>query len=64
MQGFKRIFTRRTSVIGMIHVDPLPGTPRYEPKSFNKLIEKAKHEAKIYADSKIVRNLMWLKRIQ
>ena len=55
MQSFRKLFTRRTSVIGMIHVDPLPGTPRYEFGSFNRLIEKAKHEAKIYLDNKLVR---------
>lgn len=60
MQAFKRIFTRKTSVIGMIHVEPLPGTPRYEPGSFNQLVEKAKHEAAIYSNSEIVRNLIWL----
>lgn len=54
MQGFKRLFTRKTSVIGMIHIDPLPGTPRYEAGSFNKLLQKAKHEANIYSESKVV----------
>lgn len=49
MQGFKRLFTRKTSIIGMIHVDPLPGTPNYKSNSFNRLIEKAKHEANIYS---------------
>lgn len=38
----------------MIHVDPLPSTPLYEAGSYKRLIEKAKHEAKIYSDSKIV----------
>lgn len=57
MQGFKKLFTRKTSVIGMIHIDALPGTPQYRPGSFNRLIEKAKHEANIYSRSKIVRKI-------
>lgn len=56
MQAFKKLFTRKCSVIGMIHIDPLPGTPRYESGSFDRLIEKARCEAKIYGDSKIVRS--------
>lgn len=54
MQGFRKVFARKTSVIGMIHVDPLPGTPCYKPGSFDAMIEKAKHEASLYAKSKIV----------
>jgi predicted TIM-barrel enzyme len=54
MQNFKRIFGKQTSIIGMIHVNPLPGTPAYTNGSFNHLIEKARHEAAIYAKSKIV----------
>ncbi|CRL08679.1 CLUMA_CG021307, isoform A [Clunio marinus] len=33
MQSFKRLFPKTTSIIGMIHVDPLPGTPQYESKA-------------------------------
>lgn len=54
MHAFKKIFSRKCSVIGMIHVNPLPGTPRYESGTFNRLIEKAKHETEIYMDSKVV----------
>lgn len=45
----------------MIHIDPLPGTPQYEPGTFNRLIEKAKHEAEIYRESKIVRITLSIK---
>jgi predicted TIM-barrel enzyme len=54
MQAFRQLFPRKTSVIGMIHVDPLPGTPGYKSGSFNRLLEKAKYEAEIYKNSKIV----------
>lgn len=63
MQSFRKLFTRKTSVIGMIHVDPLPGTPQYESGSFGRLLEKAKHEAKIYSDSKIVRRYFPLLKV-
>lgn len=58
MQRFRKLFPRQTSIIGMIHVDPLPGTPGYENGSFNRLLEKAKHEAAVYKNSRIVRNSM------
>lgn len=58
MESFRKLFTRKITVIGMIHVEPLLGTPRYESGSFNRLIEKAKHETKIYTDSKIVRKCL------
>ena len=59
MQRFRQVFTRKTSVIGMIHIDPLPGTPGYIANSFNNLLEKAKHEAEIYKNSKIVSNFLY-----
>lgn len=49
-----KLFPRQPSIIGMIHVDPLPGTPRYESGSFSRIVDKAKHEAEIYKESKIV----------
>lgn len=58
MQGFKKVFARKTSIIGMIHVDPLPGTPCYKPGSFNAMIEKSKHEARLYAKSTIVSEIV------
>lgn len=36
----------------MIHIDPLPGTPRYE--SMEIVIEKARHEANIYKGTDVV----------
>lgn len=38
------------SVIGMIHVDPLPGTPGYKG-SFAQVVEKAVSEAEIYRNA-------------
>lgn len=54
MEKFRKIFSKRTSIIGMIHLDPLPGTPAYENGSFERVIEKARHEANIYNENKIV----------
>ena len=39
-------------IIGMIHVDPLPGTPKYAG-NFTSIIKKAKEEAAIYRDAGI-----------
>lgn len=47
----------------MIHLDPLPGTPNYQAGSFNRLLEKAKHEANIYAENKIVRFLLFCEKM-
>lgn len=56
MLKFHKVFAKQScNVIGMIHVDPLPGTPRYENGMFERVIEKARHEAAIYSQSKIVR---------
>ena len=38
------------TIIGMIHVDPLPGTPKYAG-NFTSIIKKAKEEASIYRDA-------------
>ena len=47
MVKFKSIFKRHKSIIGMIHLKALPGTPKY---AFNSsyIIEEALKEAKIY----------------
>lgn len=42
----------------MIHVDPLPGTPKYVDGSFARTIEKAKHEADVYKQCMIVCELI------
>lgn len=58
MLKFKKLFTKRScNVIGMIHLDPLPATPSYENGSFNRIVEKARHEANIYSHSKVARKL-------
>ncbi len=44
---FQKIFKRSKAVIGMIHVDALPGTPLYRG-NFSEIIEKAVSEAEIY----------------
>jgi membrane complex biogenesis BtpA family protein len=40
------------TITGMIHVDPLPGTPKYAG-NFTSIIKKAKEEAAIYRDAGI-----------
>lgn len=46
----QNIFNRKKTIIGMIHVGPLPGTPRYEG-SFAAVRQKALLEARIYRDA-------------
>ncbi|KAG5679417.1 hypothetical protein PVAND_008984 [Polypedilum vanderplanki] len=53
MDKFRRIFSKRTSIIGMIHLNPLPGTPFYQSGSFNQIIEKARHETNVYIENNI-----------
>ena len=55
MLKFKKLFNKKScSIIGMIHVNPLPGTPLYESGDFENIVEKARHEANIYKGSEIV----------
>ena len=42
-------FTLKKSVVGMIHVQALPGTPKYAG-NMAAIIAAAKQEARIYAD--------------
>ena len=59
MLKFKKLFNKRScNVIGMIHLDPLPATPSYENGSYNRIVEKARHEANIYSHSKVARKLL------
>ncbi|XP_055608195.1 uncharacterized protein F13E9.13, mitochondrial [Uranotaenia lowii] len=44
---FKRLFPQKFAVIGMIHVDPLPGTPLFKG-NFETVVSKAIDEANIY----------------
>lgn len=46
------IFNIRKPIIGVIHVDALPGTPKYAG-DVKKIINKAVEEAKVYKDSGI-----------
>ena len=55
MERFRKIFgLKKTTIIGMIHLNALPGTPQYVSGTFNQIIEKARHEANIYMQNKIV----------
>lgn len=47
MQKFKSIFKKEKPIIGMIHVQALPGTPRHKLES-SYIIEEALKEARIY----------------
>ena len=47
MKNFKNTFKKNKFIIGMIHVDALPGTPKSK-NNMRIIIEKAKKEAEIY----------------
>ncbi len=47
MENFKKVFKQNKPVIGMIHVQALPGTPNYSG-DVKAIISKAIEEAKIY----------------
>jgi predicted TIM-barrel enzyme len=55
MDKFRKLFTKKTSIIGMIHLDPLPAAPSYKNGSFNNVVQKARHEANVYIQNKIVK---------
>ena len=44
--NFKKLFKVPKPIIGMVHVDALPGTPKYNGDK-NKIIDKSINEAKI-----------------
>lgn len=52
MNKFRKIFNAKTPIIGMIHLEALPGTPKYKG-SVKNVITKAIDEAEIYLDSGI-----------
>ncbi len=52
MKNFEKLFNVKTPIIGMIHVDALPGTPKYKGNIKN-IIDKALEEAEIYLQSGI-----------
>ncbi len=52
-QQMQRVFGAPRALIGMLHVDALPGTPMAAPgpRSFDAAIERAVHEARLYRDA-------------
>ncbi|XP_061390667.1 uncharacterized protein F13E9.13, mitochondrial [Musca vetustissima] len=59
--AFARVFKNsKCNIIGMIHVDALPGTPLYKG-NWSEIIDKAKYEANIYQkykmDSILIENM-------
>jgi hypothetical protein len=48
----KNFLANQKTIIGMIHVDPLPGTPRFN-SSMAEIIAKAKAEARLYKEAGI-----------
>ncbi|XP_066920691.1 uncharacterized protein F13E9.13, mitochondrial-like [Clytia hemisphaerica] len=53
MEKFLRIFSKTPSLIGMIHVRALPGTPLYKSGSFDNIVDKAKEEAQVLIEAGI-----------
>ena len=52
MKKFNKTFNKKKPVIGMIHVDPLPGSPLYRG-DLKKIIQKSILEAMIYIENDI-----------
>lgn len=52
---FSEIFINEKPIIGMVHLRPLPGSPRYDPSRMNmkKIVEVAKKEARMLEDAGI-----------
>ncbi|KAH8365963.1 hypothetical protein KR093_007723 [Drosophila rubida] len=54
MQRFKEIFgNNKCKIIGMIHVNALPGTPRYGYRAWESTIEKVRKEAQLYKEHQV-----------
>jgi hypothetical protein len=54
MDRFKKIFGRTSAVvIGMVHVEPLPGTPR-NTHTIEQIVENALQEVKLYLEAGVV----------
>lgn len=53
MSRFQRIFSVEKPVIGMVHLRPLPGSPRYDPSvmDMNHIIRTAVEEAKLLEEA-------------
>ncbi len=60
IKGIKGIFSVEKPIIGMIHVQPLPGTPKYQG-SMDKIIDSALAEVELYKkigiDSIMIENM-------
>ncbi len=52
MKNFKKLFGVNKPIIGMIHVEALPGTPNYKG-SVKRIVSKALEEAAIYSNAGI-----------
>ena len=48
MEKFQKLFPKLPCVIGMIHLRALPGTPKYNAGSWQRVIDSALHEAETY----------------
>jgi predicted TIM-barrel enzyme len=54
MDKFKKIFGRTNAVvIGMVHVDPLPGTPR-NTLAMDQIVENSLKEVRLYLEAGVV----------
>ncbi|GJQ70957.1 hypothetical protein Trydic_g873 [Trypoxylus dichotomus] len=60
MQRFAKLFPNKCSVIGMVHLRALPGTPKYKD-SIQQIVDKACMEADIYVrndvDAVLIENM-------
>ncbi|PCQ07246.1 BtpA family membrane complex biogenesis protein, partial [Klebsiella pneumoniae] len=43
--AIQAIFSRSKAVIGVIHCDPFPGSPKYRGKSVSDIVERALRDA-------------------
>jgi len=50
MKIIEKLFKKEKAVIGMVHIQALPGTPRHS-KSMKEIISKAVEEAELYEDA-------------
>lgn len=70
MEFFKELFGKSFPVIGVIHLQPLPGAPRYRGMSIKEITRIAVEEAKMMVDNGIdglivenFRDMMFKKRV-
>ncbi|XP_066257655.1 uncharacterized protein F13E9.13, mitochondrial [Euwallacea similis] len=52
MLKFRKLFHKRCSIVGMIHVKPLPGTPLFQ-NNIDHIVENACTEVEIYLKNKL-----------